>query len=126
MKIQCYFSYHTKNSLRISNFENELSLSLSLCSLSHLLLMLLLAYQHVAAVSFECCQLFFVAMQFLFTHFFRTSICCLHLSLYFHLLRHFGPSPAHFFASHPPHSFYVLFINILNCLFSMQLHCASC
>jgi len=34
MKIQCYFSYHTKNSLRISNFENELSLSLSLCSLS--------------------------------------------------------------------------------------------
>lgn len=113
-----------KYSLSKLNFENELglsrahSLSLSLnCRrscwcLSNMLL--------IGAHSF------FVAMRFVFTHFFRTSTYCLRLSLYFHLLRHFGPSPAHFSTIHPPHSFCVLFINILNRLFSMQFHCASC
>jgi len=66
MKIQCYFSYHTRNSLRNSNFENEL------CSLSLPILSLIFCWCccWLSNMLLTCCQLFFVAMQFLFTHFF--------------------------------------------------------
>lgn len=74
--------------------------------------MLLVRHSGVAGLCFHssCTAIFVYAF---FSHLW------LLFTLYFHLLRYFGPQPL------PPNSFYVLFINIPACLFWMQFHCAS-